>query len=162
MTFDSTEETSEHIRQVAARLQAVCRELASRAERHDSSKLGEAEKPYFDEVGPNLKGLVYGSAEYEAAKQRLRPALAHHYAHNSHHPEHYRDGVAGMDLIDLVEMYCDWAAATLRSKDGDMARSLELNIDRFGIASPLAEILENTWKRFGGFTGQPETNDPAE
>jgi hypothetical protein len=162
MSFDSAEETREHIRQVAARLQAVCRELEGRAERHDSSKLGDAEKPYFDEVGSNLKGLIYGSAEYDAAKERLRPALAHHYAHNSHHPEHYPAGVAGMDLIDLVEMYCDWAAATLRSKDGDMARSLELNIVRFGIGSPLADILDNTWKRFGGFTGRPEGNDPAD
>ena len=159
MSYDSSEETREHIRQVAERLRAVCRELEKRGERHDASKLGEAEKPYFDAIGPNLRDLVYDSEAYRAAKERLRPALVHHYAHNSHHPEHYPEGVAGMDLIDLIEMYCDWAAATLRSKNGDVPRSIELNIERFGIGEPLSDILRNTWKRYGGFSGQPERNE---
>jgi hypothetical protein len=160
MNFDSGGETREHIRQVAERLRAVCRELEARGERHDASKLGEVEKPHFDAVGSNLRDLVYDSDDYHAARERIRPALAHHYAHNSHHPEHYPNGVAGMDLIDLVEMYCDWAAATLRTRDGDLARSIALNAGRFGIAAPLSDILENTWKRYGGFSGQPERNEP--
>lgn len=161
MSFDSSDETREHIRQVAERLRAVCRELEARGERHDASKLGEVEKPHFDAVGPNLRDLVYDSEGYRAAKERLRPALVHHYAQNSHHPEHYPEGVAGMDLIDLVEMYCDWAAAALRGRDGDLAKSIEVNVRRFGIGEPLAEILSNTWKRYGGFSGQPERNDPV-
>jgi hypothetical protein len=160
MSFDSTDETREHIRQVAERLRAVCRELEMRGERHDASKLGEAEKPFFDAVGSNLKGLVYGTDAYREAIEKLRPALVHHYACNSHHPEHYPDGVAGMDLLDLIEMYCDWAAATLRTKNGDMPRSIELNAERFGIGAPLRQILENTWKRYGGFAGRPGHNEP--
>ena len=158
MTYDSGEDTREHIVQVAARLEAVCKELRTRGERHDASKLGPDEKPYFDAVGPTLQGLVYGSDDYRAAVERLRPALKHHYANNSHHPEHYPDGVAGMDLIDLIEMYCDWAASTLRTKDGNLARSIELNTDRFGIGELLGDILRNTWKRYGGLCGQPEFN----
>ena len=158
MGFDSEKDTQEHIFQVAERLQVVCAELRGRGERHDASKLGAEEKPYFDAVGMRLQGLVYGSDEYRSALQTLDPALKHHYATNSHHPEHYANGVAGMDLIDLIEMYCDWAAAALRTKDGDLAKSIDINIERFGIEGPLGEVLKNTRKRYGGFCGQPEVN----
>jgi hypothetical protein len=160
MAYDSEQDTREHIFQVAARLQAVCRELEHRGKRHDASKLEPQEKPHFDALGERLKGLVYGSAEYRGAIENLRPALTHHYAKNSHHPEHYAEGVAGMDLIDLIEMYCDWAAAALRTKDGNLADSLEINIARFGIGAPLADILRNTWRRHGGFSGRPQANAP--
>ena len=161
VSHDSEAEMREHIFQVAARLNAVCRELRKRGECHDASKLGPHEKPLFDAVGPRLKDLVYGSDEYRAAIAELAPALAHHYANNSHHPDHYENGIRGMDLIDLIEMYCDWAAATLRTKDGNMLDSIDINVRRFGIAPPLSDILRNTWQRYGGFCGQPEFNAPV-
>lgn len=170
MDFDSGPETREHIRQVAERLKKVCTELHDRGYFHDASKLGHEEKPIFDRVTPKLKGLIYGSDEYRASLKELGPALTHHYKANSHHPEHYPNGIAGMDLLDLVEMYCDWAAATLRTKDGDMAAGIEINIKRFGIDGPLADILRNTWIRHGGFAGykdsyleghDPSPSDPA-
>ena len=156
MDHDSGPETREHIRQVAERLKNVCTELRDRAYFHDASKLGPTEKPIFDEVTPKLKGLVYGTDEYRASLKELGPALTHHYANNSHHPEHYPNGIAGFDLLDLIEMYCDWAAATLRTKDGDMAKGIEINIERFKIEGPLADILRNTWDRHGGFSGYTE------
>ncbi len=170
MNFDSGPETREHIREVAARLKNVCTELRDRGDFHDVSKLGPEEKAVFDRVTPKLKGLAYGSPEYRASLKELGPALTHHYAKNSHHPEHYPNGIAGMDLLDLIEMYCDWAAATLRTKDGDMAKGIEINVERFGITGPLADILRNTWVRHGGFAGykdsyleghQPDKDDPA-
>ena len=107
MSYDSENETREHIRQVARRLDKVCTELRDRGYWHDMSKLGSEEKPIFDEVTPKLKDLVYGTPEYRASLKELGPALTHHYANNSHHPEHYPNGIAGMDLLDLIEMYCD-------------------------------------------------------
>ena len=162
MNYDSEKDTRDHMLQVAARLAAVCQELHKRGERHDASKLGPNEKPLFDTVGPRLKGLVFGSKEYRAAVEELRPALKHHYANNSHHPEHYENGIAGMDLVDLIEMYCDWAASTLRTKEGNLLGSIEINTKRFGIDASLSDILRNTWKRHGGFCGQPESNAPIE
>ena len=156
MSYDSSLETTEHIAQVARRLGNVIVELRDRAWMHDATKLGPNEKPIFDVVTPKLKGLVYGTDEYRASLKELGPALTHHYAHNSHHPEHYPNGIAGFDLLDLIEMYCDWAAATLRTKDGDMARGIEINVARFKIDGPLADILRNTWKRHGGFAGYSE------
>ena len=152
-TYDSGPETAEHITQVARRLRHVCVELRERGYRHDASKLGADEKPIFDQVTPKLKGLTYGTPEYRESLKELGPALAHHYRENTHHPEHFQNGIAGFDLLDLVEMYCDWAAATLRTKDGDMAKGIEINIERFQISGPLADILRNTWKRHGGFCG---------
>jgi hypothetical protein len=153
MSYDSEAETGEHIRQVAKRLEKVCTELRDRGYFHDASKLGPEEKPIFDAVTPKLKELTYGSDEYRASLKELGPALAHHYANNSHHPEHYQNGIAGMDLLDLIEMYCDWAAATLRTKDGDMSKGLAINAERFKIEPQLASILRNTWARHGGFCG---------
>lgn len=157
MDYDSGPETEEHIKQVQRRLHTVTIELRERGIRHDMSKLGAQEKPIFDEMTPKLKELTYGSQEYKDSLAALGPALQHHYRENTHHPEHFADGVAGMDLLDLVEMYCDWAAACLRNKDGDMAKSLEVNKARFGISDQLANILLNTWQRHGGFCGYRDT-----
>jgi len=75
--------------------------------------------------------------------------LAHHYAHNRHHPEHFPDGINGMTLMDLVEMLADWKAATERHDDGSLARSLGIQQDRFGITHQLAQILTNTAEHLG-------------
>ena len=49
----------------------------------------------------------------------------------------------GMNLIDLVEMICDWKAATMRHSDGDIYKSLDDNKKRFGISDELYQILLN-------------------
>jgi arsenate reductase-like glutaredoxin family protein len=76
-------------------------------------------------------------------------ALKHHYQANSHHPEYYEAGVAGMTLLDLLEMLVDWKAATLRHTNGDLRRSLNINTERFHIDSQLKAILENTAMALG-------------
>jgi hypothetical protein len=144
MTYDCTADTLKHIRRVQALLGIIARNLMARGECHDDSKLGPEEKPLFDEMTPLLKTLVYGSDEYKASLEKLGAALKHHYAVNSHHPEHFADGVAGMNLLDVVEMLCDWKAASERTKDGDFAKSVEIGIERFKIEPQLASILRNT------------------
>ena len=79
----------------------------------------------------------------------MGPALKHHYENNRHHPEHFEDGANGMTLIDLVEMLCDWYAATKKHEDGNLARSLVVNEKRFKISPQLTKIFENTAKEFG-------------
>jgi len=76
-------------------------------------------------------------------------ALKHHYENNSHHPEHYPNGINGMSLLDLIEMLADWKAAGMRHADGDMQKSLEINKKRFGMSDQLAEIFQNTIKELG-------------
>ncbi len=74
----------------------------------------------------------------------MKPAIDHHNSANRHHPEHFEGGIHEMNLIDLLEMMCDWKAATLRHNDGDIMKSIEINQKRFGYSDELAAILRNT------------------
>jgi hypothetical protein len=104
----------------------------------------EPEVEYFDTYTPKLAGTTYGSDEYKQLLAELKPALDHHYAINRHHPEHYENGIRGMNLVDLVEMFCDWYAASKRHDDGDIMKSIAINQKRFGYSDDLKAIFENT------------------
>lgn len=139
----SREETIEHIRQVRKNLLYLSRALLYRALTHDSSKLNPPERGYFDKA-PDLGKIEYGSEEYEEALDQIQTALDHHYERNRHHPEHHENGVDDMHIVDLVEMICDWEAASRRHDDGDPVRSVEINRDRFDLGDQITEILINT------------------
>lgn len=49
-----------------------------------------------------------------------------------------------MTLIDIIEMLCDWKAASERTQQDSIAKSLTHNQQRFGIDDQLATILANT------------------
>jgi hypothetical protein len=55
----------------------------------------------------------------------------------------------GMTLVDLVEMFCDWCAATERHADGDIQKSITLNKERFQFGDVLESIFRNTAREFG-------------
>jgi hypothetical protein len=136
--------TMRHIEKVRQFLTLFVKELLDRANEHDQSKLGPPEVGPFTEFTPRLAASTYGSPEYEEFRRQLKPALDHHYAKNRHHPEHFKEGVNDMNLLDLVEMLCDWKAATLRHNDGNIRKSIEINGNRFGLSPQLVRILENT------------------
>jgi len=193
LSYDSRPETYKHISQVQGFLGRVIANLLCRSQEHDRSKLASPEVEAFDENTPKLAATTYGSDEYKALLAAIKPALDHHYAENSHHPEHYRwrcpackgqwsekqsgvtlhpddkphrfcprccpggttiwecelddkpeKGILGMSLLDLVEMLCDWKAATLRHNDGDIRKSIEINQKRFGYSDELKAIFLNT------------------
>lgn len=123
-----------------------CDDIMKRAERHDESKLHEPEKERFDYVGTHqhLGKFKYGSDEYKKSLEYLGPALKHHYEVNDHHPEHFENGVDGMNLMLLVELFCDWEAACHRNKDGNIYQSLETNKKRFTLSDDLYSILKIT------------------
>ena len=146
---DSTEDTLRHIGKVQARLGVVIHELRVRGEQHDASKLVEPEKSGFDVLTFKLANLTYGSDEYKSALIEGMPTIDHHYRVNTHHPEHWPDGVAGMSLLDVVEMLCDWKAASERTKQGSIVASLVHNKERFGLSDQLYAILVNTVRELG-------------
>lgn len=139
-------ETRKHIWQVHARLNVVIKNLMDRALCHDASKLDSPEVEIFDKYTPLLKGTTYGSDEYKKYLEEMEIAIDHHhhYPDNSHHPEYYENGIRGMSLCDLIEMLCDWKAATMRHSDGDIMRSIEINQERFGYSDELKQIFINT------------------
>ena len=140
----SEKETLGHVDQVRRQINYVISALNIRAALHDKSKLEEPEASTFDRVTGALKGLTYGSPEYYEQLKEMKPALDHHYANNRHHPEHFESGMVDMNLIDLIEMFCDWYAATKRHADGDIHKSVDLNAKRFGYGSDLISIFHNT------------------
>lgn len=147
--YDSTIDTQSHIIRVRELMGEMQDKLSRRARVHDRSKLESPEKEVFDAETPNLASLTYGSPEYRASLDRMKVALNHHYAINSHHPEHYQDGIMGMSLLDLVEMLADWKAATERHKDGDIMNSIIINRSRFGYGEELEEVFSNTIREMG-------------
>ena len=145
--YDSKADTLEHIKRVNELLSKAAIELINRGNRHDDSKLRAPEKELFDEMTPMLKNLTFGTPEYQASLDKLAPALDHHYKNNSHHPQFYIEGVNGMDLFDIMEMFFDWKAAGERTKDGNIMKSIAINKDRFGLSDQLVKIFENTANR---------------
>ena len=144
--YSSIPDTKIHISTVRGNMLKIISEIALRAETHDKTKMSEDEVKYFDEYTPKLAGCTYGSDEYKQYLSELKPALDHHYSIERHHPEHFENGIRGMNLIDLIEMFCDWYAATLRHNDGDLLKSIDINQKRFGYSDDLKAILVNTYK----------------
>ena len=141
-------QTVEHIEKVRKLIGMIRQELFMRGRDHDDSKLKKEEFEIFVEYTPKLWGTTYGSDEYKQYLEEMKPALDHHYKHNSHHPEHFEKGMDDMNLVDVLEMFCDWKAATMRHADGDIYKSIQINAERFGISDQLAKILTNTVKVF--------------
>lgn len=146
--MDSTVDTLTHIKRVNSLMLEFAAELLKRAEVHDQSKLEEPEKSTFDKITPLLKDLTYGSDEYKKIMQENMVAIRHHQQNNSHHPEFYAEGINGMTLLDLVELFLDWKAASERHADGNIYKSIAHNKDRFKISDQLCRILENTASYF--------------
>lgn len=147
--YDSGFDTAKHRFMVQLYLNGLIKELINRGEKHDQSKIEDPEKTVFDVYTPKLAEMTYGSDEYiQCLKEMKDTALNHHYANNNHHPEHYANGVNDMDLVDVIEMICDWKAASKRHNDGNIQKSLELNKDRFHIDAQLYSILKNTVDRY--------------
>ena len=68
-------------------------DIAKRGRIHDASK--------FDKI--EFEHLWWGSKCFDVA-------LLHHHCHNSHHPEHFHNGIYGMSDLDIAEMVADCTA----------------------------------------------------
>lgn len=55
-----------------------------------------------------------------------------------------RSSINNMNLIDHIEMLCDWKASSERHNDGNIRKSIEINAKRFGMSKQMQRIYENT------------------
>lgn len=143
MPSDFLVDLIDHKRRVGGYLQKVANALFQRAVVHDNSKFSPEEYEPYEEAFPELQKYAYGTEEFKAALRKIKPAINHHYKNNSHHPEYYEAGISQMDLLDLIEMVCDWKAASERSQK-DIFTGLEMNRERFKIDDQLYCIIKNT------------------
>lgn len=147
-------ETIEHVHSVASNMMLVIQSLQKRAIEHDRSKFSPEEFETFANETDNLKQMTYGSPEYKQSLKRLGPALDHHYKNNSHHPEHHKDGIYGMDLLDLIELLADWKAATSRMDNGNLATSIIENSKRHKYDKRMATLLGTTALKLGWISSE--------
>lgn len=143
-SYDSTGDTVKHQEIVKKSIGKFIDFLKERGEHHDESKLEEPEKSGYDKTIPLLKKTKYGTEEYNKIRSEAK-CFEQHFANNRHHPEHFKNGINGMNLVDIVEMVLDWYSASQRS-DTPFSKGIEKNIEQFGIEPQLADILRNTAK----------------
>lgn len=78
-----------HNNHVQKNIAAILANFAMRMANHDQSKYSDDEAALV--VGkPALDELEYNTPEYEDGLKKVQAAIQHHYAKNSHHPEHYK------------------------------------------------------------------------
>lgn len=148
--IDFENETRKHQQCVASLLIKISQMLMQRAIEHDRSKFSKEEKELYQKYTPFFKGTKYGSKEYREIVEKMKPAVNHHYLVNKHHPEFndingfsfqsLNDPIKSMDLIDIIEMLCDWLAAGKRSGQLDF----EKNMKKYFIDGQFAQLLRNT------------------
>lgn len=138
---NSTYDHKENVKELLLNIATI---LRARGEGHDDSKLEDPEFSLFSVYTPKLAALTYGSEQYKYELEQLKPALEHHYANNRHHPEHFKNGVQDMNLVDIVEMFVDWYAASKRHTNGNIRKSIEINKERFKFSEELEQIFINT------------------
>lgn len=159
--YSSVPYTLAHSRRVGVKMAEVICDLAGRSVRHDLSKTEPPEVAYFDIGQPRLNdpAYAYGTPAYFASLEELKPGMDHHYEVNDHHPEHFPDGINGMNLMQLVELLADWSDRA----GGNLRHSIiEINMKRFGITPQLAQILINTAVALGWISADGRNAiDPA-
>jgi len=156
--YDARLEIYEHITEVRRSLLRFVADLLARAHEHDASKFQSPEVEEYLEYEPVIEVLPYGSEEQQAARARNiveSRSTQHHYEVCRHHPQHFENGILGMNLMDLAEMLCDWKAASEFTGYGPykntiepfgLEASIEANAERFGYGDELKRILLNTAK----------------
>lgn len=131
-----TEETTvlvtllRHHRHVSYLLRELAREFERRADLHDLTVLELDEFEGRVRIQHIVRTYPYDSPEYRESIKN-EGSLQLHYHRNSHHPEHWADGVKGMTFIDFVEMVIDWAGAARTYKNTSFEDGLKGQIERF-------------------------------
>lgn len=136
-----------HIRGVQTWMRHVIMLWTNRMVFHDQSKYSSPELPLIHQKA-RLDSIPLNTPDYYDALSQIKSAVQAHYECNTHHPEHYANGVLDMGLLDLMEMICDWRVAA-EMNGTDLAVSFDKCVERFDIPQELRTVLLNTYKELG-------------
>lgn len=135
-----------HINRVRKWMSAFIAALENRSATHDQSKLEENEILGWIQMDQEPR-YDYGTLEYTSKKERYSWLFDKHYAANRHHPEYFeihKNKEAEMDLIDLIEMICDWVSYKDDIRYTEASKLVEVQCDRFGFSEELKQLMINT------------------
>lgn len=144
MEFDFLCDTILHVGEVAENLEVCASNLRQRGFAHDRTKFKALEFDAFVSTREKFKKANFGTPEYQACIDIIKPAVDSHYANNSHHTGYYQNGIKDMSLLDILEMVCDWKAANRRSPDLDFDESINRCVKKYNISPELEKIIRTT------------------
>lgn len=123
--------------------------LQSRVLIHDRSKLKEPELSLWKKMDEEPM-YPYGSKEYSDKLKRHHHVFELHWKNpdNRHHPEHFTDPTAEMDLIDMVEMLCDWLGYKETLSYAEASKLVEQQCKRFNFPEEFRSLLLNTLSNY--------------
>lgn len=137
--------TKEHINKVRDSMDTFSKIIKMRGLKHDLSKItSDIEYDNYRKVIMTLKLEKTGSPEYNKARESIKPAVDHHYENNEHHPEHFKDGISGMTLVDLLEMMSDWQAVNDEKPGRDIKPWIRSCKDKYKMSDDLFNVFMNT------------------
>lgn len=119
----------------------ICIALLRRGILHDLSKYYLDEAESYNRWIAATAGLTYGTPEYKAVRKTFEADDRLHYSRNRHHPGYYENGISDMTPLDIIEMVCDWMAASKRVGGRDIVTSITLNKSNFGYDDKLEQKL---------------------
>ena len=125
-------------------LKRISTDLDMRGLNHDLSKLSEDEFEGFSRINNIARKYPYGSKEYKESLKKERDTIDLHYSRNRHHPEHWSD-VRGMGYLDIIEMVCDWYAATNTYKQTELSTVLDKQFERFNFSDEQKWLIKEIW-----------------
>lgn len=125
--------------------------LEQKGEEHDLSKLEEPEYSQWCKMDEEPR-YRYGTKEYSNKLKRFKYLFKMHWAdkRNRHHPEHFflmnKEELIfnDKDLIDLVEMLCDWLGYRDSISYSEAKSLVEQQCKRFNFSEELKNLLMNT------------------
>lgn len=125
----------ENVKVVKHLLASVQVELISRQLNHDNSKL---ENPEWNRVL-----YKYDKEEFPMSEEDLEIAKHHHYAHNRHHPERFKNGLNDMHIVDIIELIIDWIGDAYTDNE-DVEQAIKRKAEKYNIDPQLLSIFLNT------------------
>ena len=138
-----------HVKDVQLYLEEIISELKKRGIIHDKSKFSDPEFSAFVNNVDKFKQVNYGSEEYNKLIEATKMAVDHHHKNNRHHTSYHKNGIMDMNLIDLIELICDWKAASVRSPNLTFHDSLDIAMKKYNIPPDIEKILRNTINHLG-------------
>lgn len=160
-SFNTEAFIKQHIENVRKHLQTIISLLFVRAWKHDASKLEEPELSLWKKMDEEPR-YQYGTPEYTEKMARWQRVFEYHYAKNRHHPEHFEGGISDMNLIDIIEMMCDWLGYKKVLTYSEACEVVETQIKRYGISEELGQIIKNTLDYYFTVIGGYDSSQPAE